>query len=74
MESLLKLIKKGKIKYIGFSEIAPSTLISAHKIFPVSAIQSEYSLATRIAELALVTKTERLGISFVAFSPLSRVY
>ena len=72
MESLLKLIKKGKIKYIGFSEIAPSSLISAHKIFPVSAIQSEYSLATRIAELGLLQTAERLGISFVAFSPLSR--
>ena len=72
MASLLKLIKKGKIKFIGFSEIAPSTLISAHKIFPVSAIQSEYSLATRIAELGLLQTAERLGISFVAFSPLSR--
>lgn len=72
MESLLKLIKKGKIKYIGFSEIAPSSLISAHKIFPVSAIQSEYSLATRIAELGLLQTAKRLGISFVAFSPLSR--
>ena len=72
MESLLKLKKKGKIKFIGFSEIAPSTLISAHKIYPVSAIQSEYSLATRIAELGLLQTAERLGISFVAFSPLSR--
>ena len=72
MASLLKLIKKGKIKFIGFSEIAPSSLISAHKIFPVSAIQSEYSLATRIAELGLLQTAERLGISFVAFSPLSR--
>ena len=72
MESLLKLKEKGKIKYIGFSEIAPSSLISAHKIFPVSAIQSEYSLATRIAELGLLQTAKRLGISFVAFSPLSR--
>lgn len=72
MDSLLKLIKKGKIKFIGFSEIAPTTLISAHKIHPVSAIQSEYSLATRIAELGLLQTSERLGISFIAFSPLSR--
>ena len=71
-KAFLKLIKKGKIKFIGFSEIAPSSLISAHKIFPVSAIQSEYSLATRIAELGLLQTAERLGISFVAFSPLSR--
>ena len=66
MESLLKLIKKGKIKYIGFSEIAPSSLISAHKIFPVSAIQSEYSLATRIAEL-IVTNSRKIRNQFCCF-------
>ena len=66
-----KAYKKGKIKFIGFSNCF-SSLISAHKIFPVSAIQSEYSLATRIAELGLLQTAERLGISFVAFSPLSK--
>ena len=69
---LAEFIKSGKIKQFGFSEIAPASLQLAADIHPVGAIQSEYSLSTRLPELGLVQRTKELGASLVAFSPVGR--
>ena len=70
--SLGRLVEKGKIKQIGFSEIAPSSLRRAHAVFPVGAVQSEYSLSSRAPELGLVQACAELGTTLVAFSPVGR--
>ena len=71
-ESLSALVKAGKTRQVGFSEIAPSSLEVAHHTFPVAAVQSEYSLATRAPQLGLVQRTAALGANLVAFSPVGR--
>ena len=71
-ESLATLVKKGKTRQIGFSEIAPTSLEIANEVHPVAAVQSEYSLATRSPEMGLVQKTAQLGTALVAFSPIGR--
>lgn len=71
-ESLARLVKAGKCRSIGFSEIAPSSLRRAHAVHPVAAVQSEYSLATRLPELGLVQTCAELGVALVAFSPVGR--
>lgn len=71
-ETLAALIRKGKIKAFGFSEIAPTSLARAAAIHPVAAVQSEYSLQTRAPELGLIQMCERLGTTLVAFSPVGR--
>ena len=70
--SLSNLIKKGKTKSIGFSEIAPSSLIRASKIHQIDAVQSEYSLSTRSVEMGLLQTCKQLNTSLVAFSPVGR--
>ena len=64
--------KEGKIGGYGLSEIAPETLRQAHAIHPCLAVQNEYSLWSRQPELGLLQECQRLGVSFVAFSPLAR--
>ena len=71
-ETLAGFVKAGKVKAIGFSEIAPSSLRRAHAIHPVAAVQSEYSLSTRSPELGLVQSCADIGASLVAFSPVGR--
>jgi len=71
-EALATLVKKGKTRAIGFSEIAPSSLRRAYAVHPVAAVQSEYSLSTRFAELGLVQTCAELGVALVAFSPVGR--
>ncbi len=66
------LRRKGKIKAIGFSEIAPSSLRRAAMVAHVDAVQSEYSLQTRAPELGLVQTCAELGTALVAFSPVGR--
>lgn len=72
--SLGRLVEKGKVKGIGFSEIAPNSLREAHAEFPVTAVQSEYSLSTRVCEMGLVQTCGELGVTLVAFSPVGRSY
>ncbi len=72
METLLKFKKDGKIGGIGFSEISPSSLRRASEVGLVDAIQSEYSLWTRSAELGLIQTCQELEVSFIPFSPLGR--
>ena len=71
-ESLASLVRKGKIAGFGFSEIAPSSLRRAAAVHHVAAVQSEYSLQTRLPELGMVQACEQLGTLFVAFSPVGR--
>lgn len=73
-EALAALVKKGKTRAIGFSEIAPSSLRRAAAVHPIAAVQSEYSLATRAPELGLVQTCAELGCALVAFSPVARSF
>ncbi|MFN6979711.1 MAG: aldo/keto reductase, partial [Gemmobacter sp.] len=66
------LVAAGKIGGWGLSEVAPATLRRAHAIHPVRAVQSEYSLWTRLPELGMIRACTELGVAFVAFSPLGR--
>jgi aryl-alcohol dehydrogenase-like predicted oxidoreductase len=67
------LVKEGKIGYIGLSEVSSETVKKAHAVHPISAVQSEYSLFERTVEEKGVLKTlHKLGIGFVAYSPLGR--
>lgn len=73
MTALAKLVRQGKIKAIGISEPSAATLERAHKVHPVAAVQSEYSLWTRNSEADGVFEAcKRLGIGYVAYSPLGR--
>ncbi|MGJ8621125.1 MAG: aldo/keto reductase [Yoonia sp.] len=67
-----RMIEAGKIGGWGMSEVSPTTLRRGHAETPVSAIQNEYSLWTRLPELGLIQECGRLGVTFVAFSPLAR--
>lgn len=70
--ALAELRRAGKIRAIGLSEVGAATLRRAHAVHPIAAVQSEYSLWTRNPEIAVLEETRKLGISFVAFSPLGR--
>ncbi len=70
--TLAGFVKAGKVKAIGFSEVAPSSLRRAHAVHPVAAVQSEYSLSTRSPELGLTQTCAELGTSLVAFCPVGR--
>jgi aryl-alcohol dehydrogenase-like predicted oxidoreductase len=66
------LVRAGKTRSIGFSEIAPSSLRRAAAVHAVAAVQSEYSLSTRAPDLGLVQACAELGTALVAFSPVGR--
>lgn len=72
MQTLLRFRDEGKIGAIGLSEIAPTTLERALTVGPVAAVQSEYSLWTRLPELGMVQATQKAGAALVAFSPVGR--
>jgi aryl-alcohol dehydrogenase-like predicted oxidoreductase len=66
------LVREGKVRYLGLSEAAPATIRRAHKVHPISALQSEYSLWTRDPEEEILPTVRELGIGFVPYSPLGR--
>lgn len=70
--TMADLIREGKIRHIGLSEASVATLERAHKVHPITALQTEYSLWTRDAEQGVLAACERLGIGFVPYSPLGR--
>ena len=69
---LAELVKEGKIRSIGLSEVSADTLRKAHAAHPVAAIQSEYSPWTRNPEIGVLDACGELGVTFVAFSPVAR--
>ena len=66
------LVKEGKVTAIGLSEVSAATIRKAHKVHPLTAVQTDYSVWTRNAEVAVLETCRELGIAFVAFSPLAR--
>jgi len=70
--AMAKLVKAGKVRFVGLSEAAPSTIRKAHATHPISALQTEYSLWTRDPEDDILATCRELGIGFVAYSPLGR--
>lgn len=70
--TMADLVREGKVRYLGLSEAAPETIRRAHKVHPISALQTEYSLWTRDPEDEILPTTRELGIGFVAYSPLGR--
>ena len=70
--ALADLVRAGKVRYIGLSEASVATLERAHKVHPIAALQSEYSLWTRDPEAGVLAACRRLGIGFVPYSPLGR--
>ena len=69
---MARLVETGKVGAIGLSEVSAQTLRKAHKVHPIAAVQSEYSLWSRNAEIAVIDACAELGAAFVAFSPVAR--
>ncbi len=67
-----ELVREGKVRYLGMSEAATDTLRRAHAVFPISALQTEYSLWSRDVEDEILPVCRELGIGFVPYSPLGR--
>jgi len=67
-----ELVQAGKVKHFGLSEAGAQTIRKAHAVFPVAALQSEYSLWWREPEAEIIPSLEELGIGFVPFSPLGK--
>ncbi|MCK9381398.1 MAG: aldo/keto reductase [Sulfuritalea sp.] len=72
--ALADLVREGRIRSIGLSEVSAPTLRRAHAVHPITALQSEYSLWTREPEIATLKACRELGVAFVAFSPLARAF
>jgi aryl-alcohol dehydrogenase-like predicted oxidoreductase len=70
--AMARLVEEGKVRYLGLSEAAPATIERAHKVHPITALQTEYSLWSRDPEPEILPTCRRLGIAFVAYSPLGR--
>ena len=70
--AMAELVRAGKVRHLGLSEAGPATLRRAAAVFPITALQSEWSLWSRDVEDAVVPACRELGIGFVAYSPLGR--
>jgi aryl-alcohol dehydrogenase-like predicted oxidoreductase len=70
--AMADLVKTGKIRYLGLSEASPATIRRAHKVHPITALQTEYSLWERHVEAEIIPTIRNLGIGFVPYSPLGR--
>jgi aryl-alcohol dehydrogenase-like predicted oxidoreductase len=70
--AMAELVRAGKVKYLGLSEASPATIRRAHKVHPITALQTEYSLWERHPEAEILPTLRELGIGFVPYSPLGR--
>src|SRR5512141_1083936 len=70
--AMADLVRAGKVRFLGLSEAAPSTIRRAHAIHPITALQTEYSLWSREPEEEILPTVRELGIGFVAYSPIGR--
>jgi aryl-alcohol dehydrogenase-like predicted oxidoreductase len=70
--AMAELVREGKVRFLGLSEASPATIRRAHQEYPITALQTEYSLWTRDPEDEVLPLCRELGIGFVAYSPLGR--
>lgn len=70
--AMARMVEKGHVRCLGLSEVSAATLRRAHAVHPIAALQSEYSLWTRNAEIAVRDACRELGVALVAFSPVAR--
>ena len=70
--AMVRLVEQGKVRYLGLSEASSQTIRRANKVYPITALQTEYSLFTRDVEGDILATCRELGIGFVAYSPLGR--
>ncbi len=70
--AMARLVEQGKVRYLGLSEARPETIRRAHKVHPIAAVQTEYSLLYRTEAEETRATTQELGICFVAYAPLGR--
>jgi aryl-alcohol dehydrogenase-like predicted oxidoreductase len=70
--AMARLVEEGKVRFLGLSEASPRTLERACSVHPITAVQSEYSLWTRDPEPEVLPTCRKLGVAFVAYSPLGR--
>ena len=70
--TMADLVKAGKVRFLGLSEVSTQTLARAHAIHPIAAVQSEYSLWSREPEQGMLDLCRELGVGFVPYSPLGR--
>jgi len=70
--AMAELVRAGKVKYLGLSEASPATIRRAHRVHPITALQTEYSLWERHVENEILPTVRELGIGFVPYSPLGR--
>jgi len=70
--AMSRLVEQGKVRYIGLCEAGPQTLRRAHKVHPLSALQTEYSLWARDCEAEILPACRELGIAYMAYAPLGR--
>jgi aryl-alcohol dehydrogenase-like predicted oxidoreductase len=70
--AMAELVNAGKVRFLGLSEAAPDTIRRAHKVHPITALQTEYSLWSRDPEAEILPTIRELGIGFVPYSPLGR--
>lgn len=70
--AMARLVEAGKVRHIGLSEASAATIRRAHAVYPIAAVQSEYSLWSRDVEVDVLPTCRELGIGFVPYSPLGR--
>ncbi|MDB5881255.1 MAG: Aldo/keto reductase [Ramlibacter sp.] len=70
--AMARLVEQGKVRYLGICEAGETTLQRAHKVHPIAALQTEYSLWCREAEEEIIGTCRRLNVAFVGYSPLGR--
>jgi aryl-alcohol dehydrogenase-like predicted oxidoreductase len=70
--AMARLVEQGKVRYLGLSEAGPETIRRAHATYPITALQTEYSLFSRDVEAEILPVCRELGIGFVAYAPLGR--
>lgn len=72
--AMADLVREGKVRALGLSEVSAATIRRAHAVHPIAAVQTEYSLWTRNPEIAVLDTCREIGAAFVAFSPLGRAF
>ncbi|MGI9406775.1 MAG: aldo/keto reductase, partial [Hyphomicrobiaceae bacterium] len=72
--AMSRLVEQGKVRELGLSEVSTKSLHRAHKVHPIAALQSEYSLWSRTPERRILDACAELGVTFVPFSPLARQF